>query len=227
MRSRLIFVLLLLTGLNVLAAEPETAPQPLSIAPQPLSIYVLRTGESLQGPHVTTYRLFEYAQQRGRWILPDVGYYDTGRLSEQLWLAGGGAELARGRHALWTEELYAVQEAGSATHNQRSLMVWTQFDFHFKPRLTGQVIVYPTVPLDRSARWGFDTDRAKLEFKLHRKLLIGPGYNSTACGGGSWQNRPFLTTTLLSRSGNYEFWVERTPGGAQIQVRYQLVRKGF
>ena len=213
MRTRIFLLFLLLFVAQARCVEPEDSTQ---------TIVVVRTGEQLQAPHVLTYRVVEFIQQRGRWIYPDLGYYDTGRFNEQLWLAAGGAEIWHGRHALWTEELYAVQEAGSATQNQRMLMLWTQLDLHLSPRLTGQTIVYPTVPLDRAARWGFDTDRAKLEYKLTRNMKIGPGYSSTDCSGGNWQNRPFLTTTISTGSGSYEFWLERMAGGAQIQLRYQL-----
>jgi len=213
MRTRILLLFLLLVAAQARCVEPDHATQ---------TIVVVRTGEQLQAPQVLTFRLTEFVQQRGRWILPDIGYYDTGRFNEQLWLVGGGAEIWHRRHAVWSEELYAMQEAGASTHNQRTLMVWTQLDFHLTPRLTGQAIVYPSVPLDRAARWGFDTDRAKLEYQLTRSLRIGPGYSSTDCGGSSWQNRPFLTTTVSTRSGSYEFWLERMAGGTQVQFRYQL-----
>jgi hypothetical protein len=69
-------------------------------------------------------------------------------------------------------------------------------------------------------------DRAKLEYALRRNFTLGAGYSSSQCEGPTWQNRPFLTTTLFSRSGSVEFWLERMPGGGQLQVRYKLVHSG-
>jgi hypothetical protein len=220
MRNRIFLLLFVLAGLHVLLAEQEEAARPLSI-------YVLRTGEQLQGPHITTYRLFEYAQQRGRWIVPDVGYYDVGRPSTQYWFAGAGAELHHSDRLVWTQMLYAAQMAGSATHNERAFWIWPVLDSRYTPRLTSEVVVYPTIPLDRAERWGVDLDRAKLEYALRPKLLLGAGYNGSICAGNPWTSRPFLTATRSSRAGSWEFWLQRMPHGAQIQVRYQLVRHGF
>src|ERR1039457_268818 len=95
-------------------AEPVAPPhQP------PLSIYIVRTGEQLQAPHVLTYHMVEYAQQRGRWIYPDVGYYDEGHGDVRQWFVGVGAEIYHGEHAIWTQELYFTQGTGSAAHHLR------------------------------------------------------------------------------------------------------------
>jgi hypothetical protein len=217
MRSYLYLVLMLLFGLPRLAAEP---------ADKPMTIYVVRTGEQLQGPHVLTYRLFEFIQQRGRWILPDLGYYDVGRFDVQLWYAGAGAELRHFRHAVWTEEVYLVQQEGSTAHNQHALFLWSQIDAKLKPRLTVQAIAYPTVPLNRAQRWGFDIDRAKMEYAVRPHLLAGVGYSASVGADCTWQNRPFVTSTVINRAGSWEFWLERMPGGAQVQMRYQIVHSG-
>ena len=218
---KLIFLILIgVAGIRGLAADPETERRPLSI-------YVLRTGEQLQGPHITTYRLFEYAQQRGRWIVPDFGYYDIGRPSQQYWFVGGGAELHHSNRFVWTQMLYAAQMAGSATHNERAFWIWPVLDARYTPRLTSEVVLYPTIPLDRAERWGVDLDRAKLEYAVRPKLLFGAGYNGSICAGTPWTNRPFLTATHIGHSSSWEFWIERMPHGAQIQARYQLERRGY
>jgi hypothetical protein len=194
---------------------------------RPLSIYIVRTGEQLQAPHVPTYHMVEFAQMRGRWILPDVGYYDGGHSNDRQWFVGAGAELYHGERATFSQELYVTQEEGSAAHNQRAIWLWPVLDLRFTPRLTSETVAYPTLPLDRSAQWAFDVDRAKLEYAFRPSFRAGPGYNSCKSAGNPWVNRPFLTTTLTNRTGAWEFWLERMPGGAQIQLRYQRTHRGY
>jgi hypothetical protein len=217
MPGRIIYLLLFgFASLLPSLAEPA-APQ------QPLSIYIVRTGEQLQSPHVLTYHMVEYARMQGRWIVPDVGYYDAGRWNDQQWFAGMGAQLVRSRHATWTQEFYLAQEAGTAAHNKRSLWVWPVLDLRFKPRLTSQVVVLPMVPLDQAARWSLNVDRAKLEYALRPRFQAGAGYSSSKSATSKWMSDPFLTATMTNRTGAWEFWLQRTQGGAQIQMRYQLV----
>lgn len=221
MRSRFFFAFFLFAALPLLASEPDTpSPSPSE------SVYIVRTGERLVAPYTTSYRLVEYVQLHGRWIFPDVGYYDIGHLSEQLWFAAAGGEVYRGAHARWTQEVYFSQEAGSAAKNQRSLWIWPVVDLRFTPRLSAETVVYPTVPLNCAQRWGFDVDRSKLEYLLRRNLTVGAGYAATVGAETDWQNKPFLTTTVNNRTGSWEFWVQRINGGAQLQARYQLERRG-
>ncbi len=212
------FFLLLPSG----HAEPAAPPHP-----QPLSIYIVRTGEQLQTPHVLTYRLVEYAQMRGRWIAPDVGYYDAGHGNDRQWFAGAGPEVIRREHVTWTQELYFSQETGSAAHGQRTLWIWPVLDLRFTPRLTSQTTLIDTVPLNQAARWGFEVDRSKLEYALRPHWQAGAGYSGSICAENSWQNKPFLTTTVTNRAGAWEFWLQRMPGGAQIQLRYLRVHPGL
>jgi hypothetical protein len=205
--------------------QASLADQPA--AQRPLSIYIVRTGEQLQAPHVLTYRMVEYIQERGRWIFPDVGYYDCGHSNDRQWFAGVGAELYHGEHANFSQEIYVTQEEGSAAHNQRSMWVWPVLDLRFTPRLTSQTVAYPTLPLNRSAQWGFAVDRSKLEYALRPNFQVGPGYASSKTPGTPWQNRPFLTTTFTNRAGAWEFWLERMPGGGQIQLRYMKAHRGY
>lgn len=204
------------------AAEPED----VCPAPSPVTdVVVLRTALAAQHPFRTNYRLVEWNQQRGRWLLPDIGYYDNGYFGHQLWFGGGGAELLHRPRMVWTEELYANQAAGPDTHNQRMFWFWTVFDFKLKPHLTAQLVGYPTLPLNHSQDWGMDIDRGKLEWEFHRGWKIGPGYAATSfCNQGAWESRPFVTLTRKTGSNYYEFWAERIAGGAQIQLRYMLVR---
>ena len=60
-------------------------------------IVIVRTAEQLQSPHVITYRVLEWTELRGRWIFPDVGYFDTGYGKDQIWFVAGGADLLHHR----------------------------------------------------------------------------------------------------------------------------------
>ncbi len=186
-------------------------------------IYVLRTGEQLQSPHVVTYRVAEWAQQRGRWILPDFGYYDTGYGKDQIWFTGAGADITHSKHIDWEQELYFSQEAGPESTNKRSLWIWPVFDVRFRPRLTGEFVPYPTIPLDRAQKAGFSVDRAKIEWAATYHWKAGAGYAGCS-DSGAWKNSPFLTASRSTQVGKFEFWLQRSTGGAQIQLRYMLVR---
>lgn len=190
-----------------------------------VDIYILRTAEQLQSPHVVTYRLAEWAQMRGRWIFPDVGYYDTGYDNDQLWFAGGGADIVHTKHVDWEQELYFSQEAGSESQNRRSLWIWPVLDVRFRPRLTGQLVTYPTIPLNQAQQWGFDVDRGKIEWAATSHWQAGVGYAGTISTSRSWQNNPFLTVTRNTHIGKFEVWLQQISGGAQVQLRYFLVRE--
>jgi len=220
MQNRLFIFLFLLVFVQAGFAEPADSERPLSI-------YIVRTGEQLQAPHVSTYRMVEFAQLRGRWIVPDVGYYDGGHLNDRQWFVGAGAELYHGERATLSQEIYLTQEEGSAAHNQRTMWLWPVLDLRFTPRLTSETVAYPTLPLDRSAQWGFAVDRAKLEYAFRPHFQAGAGYSSCKSAGSSWVNKPFLTTTLANRTGSWEFWLQRMPGGAQIQLRYLRAHRGY
>ena len=164
--SCLLLMLLLPAGSQ--AAEEHSRPV--------VNIYIVRAAEQLQQPHVVTYRVFEWTQERGRWIFPDFGYFDTGYGKEQIWFAGAGAKLVHGRHVDWEQELYISQEVGRDSTNKRSLWIWPVVNMRFPARLSAQVAAYPTLPLNRAERWGYDVDRIKLERKLSSRWSAGVGY---------------------------------------------------
>ena len=211
--------LLVLGGIGVVRAEESALPrEPVSTA------YTVRTGEQFLGPHVATYRLFEYSQQRGRWVLPDFGDYDFGQGGERYLFAGVGAEFRPAKRATLTQIVYFSQAVGPGSHGARSIWVWPVLDVDLTPRLTAEAVVYPTIPLNGASQAGFDVDRAKMEYAVRRKLSAGAGYSGSICAGSAWKNKPFLTSTVTTRAGSFEFWMQRMPGGGQVQVRYQLVR---
>jgi hypothetical protein len=194
-------------------------------ASSPVSdIYIVRTAEQLQSPHVLTYRVAEWTQMRGKWLLPDIGYYDTGYGRDQIWFAGGGAEIVHGSHVNWVQEIYFTQEAGPASHNKRSIWLWPVVDLQFDRRFSAEIAAYPSLPLDRAQSWSYNVDRAKFEWAARSHWLAGVGYSGGLCTDRSWQNSPFLTVTRTTRLGNFETWLQRIPGGSQVQLRYLLVK---
>jgi len=182
MGSCILFVLFLLAALPAFAAET---------APATETTFVARAGERMQKPVNTTYRQLEISQQRGSWIYPDVGYYDSGHTSDQLWFLGAGREFIVNKHVDWTQIVYVEQEVGRDARNQRAIWIWPVLNLQFTPRLSSETVLYPTIPINRSQRWEFDLDRSKMEYALNPLLRVGAGYSATVGAECAWQNRPF------------------------------------
>ena len=200
------------------------ADEPPTDRPPTVNIFVLRTAEQLGSPHVITYRVAEWEQMRGRWIPFDVGYYDTGYGQDQMWFAAAGMVPRAGPRFRWEQEVYVLQEAGPQSKNRRTLWFWPVLEFQPRRRVSAQIAAYPTIPLDRAEHKSFDVDRAKLEWSATSHWRAGAGYSGGLCGGSSWHSEPFLTVTRSTRTGSFEFWLQSTPGGGQVQMRYALVR---
>jgi hypothetical protein len=196
----------------------EKAPEPV------VDIYILRTAEQLQAPHVITYRVAEWTQVRGKWLFPDVGYYDSGYGKDQIWFAGAGAEVLHRKRFNWEQEIYFSQEAGPESHNRRSIWIWPVLDFQLGRRFSGQIAAYPSIPLNRAQRWSYDVDRAKFQWAFRSHWMTGVGYSGGICNDRSWQSNPFVTVTRATRFGNVEVWLQRISGGSQVQLRYLLVK---
>jgi hypothetical protein len=188
------------------------------------NIYVVRFGEQLQSPHIVTYRVVEWAQKRGRWILPDLGYKDNGYAQDQIWFVAGGAQILHRDRFDWTQEFYFTQEAGPESHNKRSLWIWPVLDGRYPHHLSSQAVMFPTIPLDSAQRWGLDVDRARVEWNAKPRWLTGVGYSGGICKQRTWQNRPFVSLKRKTQMGDFDLWAQRVPGGAQLQVRWLLVR---
>jgi hypothetical protein len=188
-------------------------------------IFVLRAGEQLQSPHIVTYRVAEWERMWGRWILPDVGYYDTGYGKDQIWFAAAGGDVLHSKHVDWQQEFYVLQEAGSESKGKRFAWIWPIIDFRVRPRLTAQFVGYPTIPLNRVQGWSYDVDRAKIEWAASSHWETGVGYSGGVSASSACQHSPFLTVTRATREGNVEVWLERMSGGAQVQVRYVFVHE--
>jgi len=218
MRSWFVVACLLFGGTRTVAALSDPPHLPV------VSTLVLRTGEPLQATHKLTYELVEFSQQRGRWIAPDIGIYGSSDESDKLIFAGAGAEfLFRGKID-YTQILYISQAVGPGAHGARTLWIWPVLDVNLTPRWMSEVVVYPTIPLNGAAEAGFDIDRAKLQYAFTRRFSAGAGYSASIYENCAWKNKPLATATYFSRAGSVEFWLERIPAGAQVQVRYTLTR---
>lgn len=219
MRCRFLYVMMVLAALPLFAAENDSPALPETA-------FVARTGVRMQSHYEATYHLYEFSQQRGRWLWPDLGYYDSGKTNDQLWFAGAGGDIIRNNRVELLQIVYVEQEVGRDAHNQRAIWIWPVLDVQLTPRLSSETVVYPTIPIDRSQRWAFDVDRSKLEYQLRRNLKAGAGYSASVGAECDWFSKPFLTTTLTNRTGSWEFWIQRISGGAQLQVRYTLTHTG-
>jgi len=220
MRSAIYLLAFLMGGLAFSNAE-ETAPQQSSSPVQ--DIVILRTGEQFQAPHVITYHLVEIAQQRGKWLVPDFGAIDYGKGNFRELFIGGGPIYHYGKMVTYNQELFFAQDTGPEAHGARYLWPWPVFNFQFTPRLSTEVVAYLCIPLNRAAYMQYDVDRAKLEYAVSRRLIAGGGLSLAKNAGHPWENKSFITTTVSTRHGTFEFWLQKTPGGGQIQMRYQLV----
>ncbi len=173
-----------------------------------------------------TYRFFEVIQTRGKWVLPDMGYIDFGEAGSyrEFW-AGGGAVLHSSDHFLVIFEGLVAAATGPAADGAVYLQPWILFGYRITPRLAGEVVYFPYIPLNEAGVTQHLVERAKLEYDLG-VVKVGGGYGGFKFDRDRWQHRPFLTTTLeLGRLGALEFWLQRTPGeGRNLRtvIRYKI-----
>ena len=182
-----------------------------------------RTGVRTDAPHVGTYRYLEFFQARGDWVLPDFGALDFYHVTYREFFLGAGRTVYNSKTITWVEELYFAQATGSLAQSARYLWPWTMVDVRFMSQLTGEVVYFPYVPLNRSARFQHVLERAKVEYAPSKGWKLGAGYGAYQYRGQPWQSKPFVTTTFSTNVGSFEFWLQKMPGGAQVQLRYQLV----
>ena len=187
------------------------------------TIVIARTGIRLDAPHVGTYHYVEVIRSPGRWIYPDVGYLDFATNAYRELFAGGGLALRDSKRMTLIQELFFDQAFGPAARSARYLVPWTMLQIRFTPKFASETVYFPYVPLNRAARIQHILERAKVEYAIKRPWKSGVGYGGYQYGDLPWQHRPFLTTTLSTRVGAFEFWLQRMPRGAQVQFRYLLV----
>ena len=134
------------------------------------------------------------------------------------YLVGAGRTLYNSKRLTWTEELYFVQATGPASKSARYLWPWTLVQFRFTPKL-----YFPYLPLNSSARIQHVLERSKFEYAVTKSWHVGVGYGGYKFADSEWQHKPFLTTTLSTHAGGFELWLQKLPGGAQVQLRYALL----
>jgi hypothetical protein len=187
------------------------------------TLFLARTSERLDSPHLGTYHFLELLQLRGNWIYPDVGYIDFASGNYRELFLGAGRTLHNGKRLTLTEELYFVQAFGPAAKSARYLWPWTMLQFRFTPKFTNETVYFPYLPLNNSARIQHVLERSKLEYALTKSWQVGAGYAGYKYGESEWQHKPFLTATLSTHVGAFELWLQKMPGGAQVQLRYALI----
>jgi hypothetical protein len=215
-------VTLLITGF-ALTSFAQTTDTGNANADPTTSIFVARTGVRTDTPHVETYRYVEFFQLRGNWIYPDFGYLDFGNGRYQENFIGAGRTLYHSDKATIAEELYFVQATGPDSKGARYLWPWTLVDFNLSKKLTTETVYFPYIPLNKSARVQHVIERAKVEYHVAKNWKVGGGYATYKFGGGDWQNKPMITTTYATKAGSLEVWLQKMPGGGQVQFRYTFV----
>jgi len=185
---------------------------------------VPRAADGCQSGHPScreTYRYLEFFQARGAWILPDLGAIDFHHSNYRELFVGAWRTLYNGTHVTWLEELYFAQATGSAAQSARYLWPWTLVAVRFTPRIAAEAVYFPYIPLNSSAHVQHVVERGKVEYAPTKTWKFGAGYGAYQFGGQPWQNRPFVTTTVRTGVGSFERWLQKMPGGGQIQLRYQ------
>jgi hypothetical protein len=217
---------LCVTFLCVCSAVPSFGQGPAgegSPSPEPtLTLFFARTGQSLTAPYAGTIHYLEFLQVRNRWIYPDIGYVDFAHNNYREFFIGGGRTLIENKYVSWEQEVEYVQATGPAAGSARYLQPWSMLQVRFTSKFTSEVVYFSYLPLNKTAGFHQVIERAKAEYALSKHWKIGAGYNGADMPGGPWVNRPLITTTLGTAAGDFEFWVLKVPGGAEVELRYAL-----
>lgn len=217
------FVVLLYMGGAVTSFAQSTPPGDGAGDEPTKTFFMARTGESLKTPHIATIHYLEFFQIRKKWIYPDIGYVDFGHGNYREFFIGGGRTLIENKIASWDQELLYVQATGSDAGSARYLQPWSMLRIRFTPKFTNETVYFLYFPLNDSARFHQVIERLKFEYALNNYWKVGAGYAGTRPVGGHWLNKPFVTTTLSTKAGAFEFWLQKIPAGGQIEVRYALM----
>lgn len=187
------------------------------------TLFFARTGESLAGPYTATIHYFEFLQIRNKWILPDIGYIDFGHGNYQEYYVGGGRNLFDTKYASFDQELLYVGTTGSAAGRAKYLQPWSMLRVRFTPKLTSETVYFAYLPVNNAAKFHQVIERAKFEYAVKRRWKVGAGYAGVQFAGAGWIHKPLLTTTVATKAGAFEFWLQKIPGGAGVELRYALV----
>jgi hypothetical protein len=187
------------------------------------TFFLARTGESLNGPYIGTIHYLEFFQIRNKWIYPDIGYVDFAHGNYREFFIGGGRTLLDDKIATWDQELLYVQATGPAARSAAYLQPWSMLRVRFTPKFTNETVYFAYFPLNDSAHIHHVFERVKFEYALKKRWKAGVGYAGVKFPGVPWVNKPLITTTISTRAGAFEFWLQRIPGGEQVEVRYVLI----
>lgn len=193
-------------------------------APETTTVFLARHGQRLQLQSIATLHYLELFQIRRRWIVPDIGYIDFGHDNYREMFVGAGYTLYDGKRLSWIEEMLFAQAFGSSANDARYLLPWTLIQYRLTDQFGGETVYFPYFPLNKNGRVQHVLERAKLERKVGSRWKAGAGLGGYKYADNAWSHRPFLTTTVRTRWGDWEFWLQRLPGNkAQFQIRYAMV----
>jgi hypothetical protein len=169
-----------------------------------------------------TYHYAQIFQQRGRWILSDVGYIDFNQIDEyrEVWVGAGGVLLAT-THLSVIGEGHIVKGLGPSSGGALYLQPWVLVAYHLTHKLAGEAVYFPYLPLNEAGRKQHVLERAKLEYDFGH-IKVGGGYAGSKSGPGAWTSKPFVTATIKAGSiGAIELWLQQLPGDRlTVHVRY-------
>jgi hypothetical protein len=217
------FAALLCLGCAVSTFAQDATPAD-DVTPAPTkTFFMARAGESVDTPHIGIIHYLEFFQIRKKWIYPDIGYVDFAHGNYREFFIGGGRTLYDGKFATWDQELLYVPTAGPTAANAQYLQPWSMLRVRFTPRFTNETVYFIYFPLNDSARFHQVLERAKFEYRFKKRWKIGAGYAGSKFAGAAWINKPLITTTISTRAGAFELWLQKIPAGEQLELRYALV----
>jgi len=219
----MMFATSLCLGCTITCFAQVAAPDEETSATPTKTFFEARTGESLNSPHIGIIHYLEFFQIRKKWIYPDIGYVDFAHGNYREFFIGGGRTLFDNKIATWDQELLYVQATGPAAASARYLQPWSMLRVRFTPKFTNETVYFAYFPLNDSAHIHHVIERAKFEYALKKHWKIGAGYAGVKFPGVPWVNKPLLTTTLSTKAGAFELWLQKIPGGEQIEFRYALI----
>ena len=116
-----------------------------------------------------TYHYAQIFQQRGRWILPDVGYIDFNEFDEyrEVWVGAGGVLLAT-THLSVVGEGHIVKALGPSSGGALYLQPWVLVAYHLTHKLGGEAVYFPYLPLNDAGRGQHVLERARLLRRTRR-----------------------------------------------------------
>jgi hypothetical protein len=168
------------------------------------------------------YHYAEVYQERGRWIVADVGYIDfnhPGDYREVFFGAGG--EVVHTARLTVLEEGLIDKANGSASRGDVFFLPYTYIAYRVTSRVSADAVYFPYLPLTSGGRVQHLLERAKVEYDFAH-VKFGGGYAAYRFGDEPWSHKPFVTTTLKAgRFGSFEVWLQRlAENHVTVQLRY-------